>query len=159
VSDRPDGVGGHPLAATVAGLVLFVAGLLIGIGAIEADRTERERRVGTLQAEGIVIAQIKQSSANSATFAPLVAFTTSSGERVTFTARDVDGTSAGMGSTLPVLYHAGNPADARIDRTVRHRVATAIAGAASVLLIALGAYVAWYARRWQAARAEGGGAV
>jgi hypothetical protein len=159
VSDRLDRVAGHPLGATIAGLVLFSAGLLIGVGAIEADRKERERRGGTLETEGTVVAQIRQPSGSAVVFAPLVAFSTASGERVTFTARDVDSTADGIGAKIPVIYHVGNPADARVDRKARRRMGNTIAASAALLLIVFGAYVAWYARRWQAVHAaQTGGA-
>jgi hypothetical protein len=147
VPDRPDGVGRNLLGATIAGLVLFVAGLVIGATTLEADRADRERRQGFVGADGTVITQIKQPTPEGPAYAPVIAFATASGERVSFTAGPADSSTYPLGAKVPVLYRPGNPADARIDRTTVRRVRSLLAGGASLLLMGLGGYVAWYARR------------
>jgi Protein of unknown function (DUF3592) len=149
VSDRPDGVTGNPTGATIAGLVLFLAGLAIGIGTLEADRKDRQLREGTLTAEGTVVAQLKQQTPKGQAYAPLVAFATVSGDRISFTGPAADPNVYWLGAKVPVRYAPGNPSGARIDRTTSGRLRNLIAGTASVLLIGLGGYVAWYARSLQ----------
>ena len=145
--DRPDGVGRNLLGATIAGLVMFVAGLVIGATTLEADRTDRQRREGMVSTDGTVVTQIKQTTSEGSAYAPVIAFATASGERVSFTAGAADSSTYHLGAAVRVLYRPGNPADARIDLTAARRIRTLIAGGASVLLMALGGYVAWYARR------------
>lgn len=155
MSDRPDGLGRNLLGATIAGLVLFIAGLVIGAMTLETDRADRQRRQGFAGADGTVITQIKQPTSEGPAYAPVIAFTTASGERVSFTAGPTDSNAYHLGAKLPVLYRPGNPADARIDTTTIRRARNLVAGAAALLLMGLGAYVAWYAQRANARQIEG----
>jgi hypothetical protein len=147
VSDRPDGVAGNLLGATVAGLVLFVVGLVVGVGVLELDRKERQRQEGAVRAEGTVVAQIKQQTADGTAYAPVIAFSTGTGERVSFTAHTADTRTYYLGANVPVLYQPGNPAGAQIDSSTLRLMRNLLGGAASLLVMSLGAYVAWYARR------------
>jgi hypothetical protein len=47
---------------------------------------------------------------------------------------------------VPLVYDAARPMDAQIDPRAARWTRNAVAGGASVLLMAVGAYVAWYAR-------------
>jgi hypothetical protein len=152
VPDRPDGVA-KPLGATVAGLVLFAVGIVMGAGALEVDRKDRESRQTYAAGDGTVVAQIKRPAGGESAVAPIIAFATGSGERISFTGPVVDPSAYPLGTKVPVLYVPGNPADAKIDDTNRRRIRIVVAGAASILLMFLGGYVAWAARRAEAARA------
>ncbi len=145
--DRSDGVKRKPLGGAIAGLVLFIAGLLVGAGALDADRKDRQLRRDALSAEGTVVAQIKQQTPDGDAFAPLIAFTTAAGERVSFTAKPVDPSVYWLGAKVRVLYPPGNPAAAAIDKTTSRRIRNLLAGGTALLLMALGGYVSWYAQR------------
>jgi Protein of unknown function (DUF3592) len=140
----------HPLGATVAGLVLFVVGLTIGGGALLADFKEREALAGTVRTEGTVVAQIRQRRANDTVSLPVIAFATQSGERVSFTAHETDPSVYHLGAKLQILYRPDNPSDARLASNRSRRTRNTIAAIATVVLVSLGSYVAWYARRWAA---------
>jgi Protein of unknown function (DUF3592) len=150
VSDGPDGVAGHPLGATLAGVLLFTIGLAIAAGTFENEWQEHQRRRGFIQTEGTVVAQIRQQTSSGTQYAPLVAFITASGERISFTAPEHDTTTYYLGAKVLVIYAPENPAAATVDSKTRY-VRVALAAGASLLLVGLGAYVAWYARRWESA--------
>jgi hypothetical protein len=150
VSDRPDGVAGNLLGATIAGLVLFVVGLAVGVGVLESDRRERQRLEGAVRTEGTVIAQIKLQTADGTAYAPVIAFSTGSGERVSFTAHATDPSKYWLGAKVPVRYEPGNPAGAQIDSSTLRLIRNLLGGAGSLLVMSLGAYIAWYARRAEA---------
>jgi len=153
VPDRTDGVAGNPFGATLAAVLLFVLGIAIGAGALNADRKDRELRRGLLHAEGTVVSQIRQHRPEGTAIVPLIAFVTASGERISFTARESDPSVYWLGAKIPVLYQPENPSAARIDKGSPRLLRNVLAGGASLLLICLGAYVAWYARRWEQQRA------
>jgi hypothetical protein len=155
VPDGPDGLAGNTLRAAIAGLVLFVVGLVLGGGALEVDRRDREVRSGLLSAEGTVVAQIKRQTPEGPTFAPLISFVTAAGERISFTGNATDTSTYHLGAKVPVLYEPGNPAGARINTFGARRLRTLVAGVVAVLLMALGGYVAWYARQLDAQRSAG----
>jgi hypothetical protein len=154
VSDRPDGVAGNPVGATIAGLVLFIVGLAVGVGVLESDRRDRQRQEGAIRAEGTVIAQIKQQTSDGRAYAPVIVFSTASGERVSFTAHAFDPSKYPLGAKVPVLYQPGNPAGGQIDTSTLRLIRNLLGGAASLLVMALGAYVSWYARRAEARAAS-----
>jgi hypothetical protein len=149
VPDGPDGLGRGLLGGTIAGLVLFVAGLSIGVAALEIDRRDREQWRGALSAEGTVVAQVRQRRPEGTMYAPVIAFVTASGERVSFTARIAadDPSVYWIGARFPVRYWPEDPANARIDWKTWRRTRNAIGGVLSLALMSFGAYVAWYARR------------
>ena len=139
---RPDGVGGHPLGATIAGVLLFAIGLAIAAGTYESSWKERARRQQLLKAEGKVVAVVGGTNAGR----PVVAFATASGERLSFT--DRRSAPYALGERVTVLYPPENPIAAIIDEG-GVRAKTLLSPAAGLLLAALGAYVAWSARRSQ----------
>jgi hypothetical protein len=81
-----------------------------------------------------------------------VSFETPERERIRFTpVGRSTWRSPKVGDVVPVIYPIGLPEQARIDPRSIRRVRTGIALGAAVLLMALGGYVAWYARRRDAA--------
>jgi hypothetical protein len=140
----------HPVRATLAGILLFVIGLAIGIGAIENFRRERDRLQGWTRAEGEVV-QVLQVSGRSRA---VVGFTAAGGDRIRFT----DPGGAGrrdyrVGERVPVLYPVVDPSAARLDSPAIRWARSIYAGTGALVLMALGIYIAWYARRRDAERA------
>lgn len=141
-----------PIRAALAGILLFVIGLAIGIGAFENYRRERDAIAGWTAADGKVV-QILQSTSGSR---PIVAFTADDGTRIRFTAAVPRGAGTyQVGNTVRVLYPPGDPAAARLESTVIRFARPAFAGAGSIVLIALGGYLAFYARRRALSPADG----
>jgi len=142
----------YPLQAALAGILLFVIGLAIAGGLYQVNEQEQERVRGWLRANGTVVELLKRRSADGDVPIPLIAFTTASGERVSFTV-----TGGGKESpyyvtaSVPVIYPPGHPQDAAIDPRARRWTRNALGGAGALILLGLGGYVAWYASRWQRA--------
>jgi hypothetical protein len=139
----------HPLKAAFAGILLFVIGLAMAGGVYQVNRQEQERLRGWRRADGTVVELLKRPSPEGGALIPLIAFTTASGERVSFT------TTAGarespyyVTAPVKVMYHPDHPEDAMIDTSVRRWTRNAVAGGAALILLGAGAYVAWYASRW-----------
>jgi hypothetical protein len=141
-------VSDHPVGAAYAGVFLFIIGVAIGVSILEANRRERGRLQGWLRADGTVVALL--AGANGAR--PQVAFSAASGERVSFTLQQSPARQFVVGERLPVLYRAEEPRDARLDPRTARWTRNALAACAALLLMTLGAYVAWYARQWDARR-------
>jgi hypothetical protein len=138
----------HPLGAAYAGVFLFIVGLAIGLGSLEINRRERDRLQGWLRADGTVVALLAGANGTR----PQVAFNAATGERVSFTLQHAAGRQYVVGERLPVLYRAQQPEEARLDPRTARWTRNALAAGASLILMALGAYVAWYARQWDARR-------
>lgn len=151
--DGPGRVAGSPLGATFAGLLLFVTGLGIAGATIDAEWKERELRRGSVRTEGTVVAQIRRQTANGADYAPLIAFATTSGERISFTGNVSNPTVYFLGARVSVMYARDNPSAATIDHPTSRLVRHVLAAGAALLLMCLGAYVARYASRWDATSA------
>ena len=133
----------HPVAAAYAGVLLFVIGLGIGGGTLEMHRRQTERMAGWAHAGGTVVDVVHGR--------PLIAFSLPSGDRVSFTAVAAPQREYSISESVPVLYRPDNPTDAAIDPLSARLLRNSIAAGASMVLMALGAYVAWYARRrWEA---------
>lgn len=139
----------YPLRAAFAGILLFVIGLAMAGGVYQINRQEQEGLRGWRRADGTVVELLKRPSPEGGVLIPLVAFTTAAGERVSFT------TNAGarespyyVTAPVKVMYHPDHPQDARIDTSVRRWTRNAVAGGAALILLGVGAYVAWYASRW-----------
>jgi len=130
----------HPVAAAYAGILLFVLGLAIGGGALEVNWRKNERFSGWQRADGTVIDVIRSGH-------PLVGFSLPSGERVSFTALDAGRNDYTLADSVSVLYDPTEPSHAVIDPRGARWVRNAVAAVASLLLMALGGYVAWYGRR------------
>ena len=134
----------HPVAAAYAGVFLFIIGVAIGVGALEVNRRERDRLQGWLRADGTVVTLLAGANGTR----PQVAFSAANGERVSFTLQQSSGRQFVVGRLCPSLYwrRAG---EAR--RIRAHAVDAQRAGRGTALiLMALGGYVAWYARQWDA---------
>jgi Protein of unknown function (DUF3592) len=145
----------HPLGATIAGVVLFVVGMGIAGGVYQINVKERELRRDWISTEGTIAEIMKRRTVDGERFSPLVVFRTSSGTRVSFTGPIADETPRfAIGETVAVRYPSAFPERAEIDYPQRRRLRNAIAIAVAVVLMALGANVAWYASRLQRARAR-----
>jgi hypothetical protein len=139
-------VSEHPVAAAYAGVFLFIIGVAIGVGALEVNKRERDRLQGWLRADGTVVALLAGTNGTR----PQVAFSSASGERVSFTLQQSSERQYVIGEGVPVLYRAEQPGDARLDPRTARWTRTALAAGTSLILMALGGYVAWYARQWDA---------
>ena len=134
----------YPVRATLAGVLLFVIGIAIGAGAYENYRRERDRLLAWVQADGEVVQLLTSPEGRSR---PVVGFKTNTGDRIRFTATGPGANrSYRVGEHLTVLYPAADPASARIDTPAIRWARSVYAGIGSVILMAVGAYVAWYAR-------------
>jgi hypothetical protein len=160
LSERPEGTAAqrrprapkdaYPLRAAFAGVLLFVVGLGIAGNLLRVSRQDQERLSGWSRANGTVVELLKRRTAEGDVTVPLIAFTTPSGDRVSFTAATVNaGPPLYVNAPVKVLFRLENPQEAMIDTSSRRWTRNALAGAAAVLLMALGGYVAWYASRWE----------
>ena len=134
----------YPLRAAFSGVLLFVIGLAIAGGLWRTNAEEQARLSGWRRADGTVVELLKRRD----DLIPLIAFTTASGERVSFTAGADRSEPYYVAAPVKVLYHPDHPQDAVIDTSARRWTRNALAGAAALILVALGGYVAWYASRW-----------
>jgi Protein of unknown function (DUF3592) len=143
----------NPVRATLAGLLLFVIGVAIAGSTLVSDLREREQRRAWVKADGTIVDIFPGPPGG--TPRPVVSFTTPEGERIRFTSTARSGWRVpAVGDAVPVIYPVGLPTEARIDPIGMRRLRTGIAAAAGLLLMALGGYVAWYARRRYAQRAS-----
>ncbi len=138
----------YPMKAAFAGLLLFILGLAIAGGVYQVNREEREQLLGWQRADGTVVELLSRRSAEGTVQVPLIAFTTASGERISFTPKLVKGTSPyDVNAPIQITYHPDHPQDALLDGRTRRWTRNALAGGAALILLALGGYVAWYASR------------
>ena len=135
--------GRHPLRATLAGVLLFAIGAAIGAGAVMNYQREREHLAGWTRTNG----QVMQLLETSAGQRPVIGFVAADGTRFRFTALAARGTSYRVGDAVTVLHPAGDPSGARLEQPLVRWGRPAFAAAGSIVLMVLGAYVAWYARR------------
>ena len=135
----------YPVRATLAGVLLFVIGAAIGGGAYENYRREQDNLLAWVRVDGEVV-QLETTAEGKSR--PVVGFKTNNGDLIRFrpSARDTTA-SYKVGDRVPLLYPAADPAAARIESPARRWARSIYAGAGSVILMALGAYVAWYARQ------------
>ena len=140
----------YPLRAAFSGVLLFAIGVAIGVSLLRTHLQDRERLSEWSRADGTVIELLKRRSAEGEVTVPLIAFTSASGDRVSFTAgTDVKGSGVYINAPMKVLYRAANPQEALIDNSSRRWVRNGLGAAAAVVLMVLGGYVAWYASRWE----------
>ena len=135
----------NPVRASAAGVLLFAIGVAIGGGAIMNYERERQRLLAWNRADGEVV-QLLQVSGGRAR--PIVSFATAGGDRIRFTAmgRTAD-RNYQLGERVPVIYPIGDPAAARIDSPALRWGRSLYAGIGAVVIMVLGGYIAWYARR------------
>jgi hypothetical protein len=139
----------YPLRAAFAGVLLFAIGVAIGVTLLRTHLQDRERLRDWSRADGTVVELLKRRSVEGEVTVPLIAFTTPSGDRVSFTAgADVKGSAVYVNAPVKVLYRAANPQEALIDTPSRRWVRNGLGAMAAIILMALGGYVAWYASRW-----------
>jgi len=134
----------HPLTAAYAGLLLLILGVGLGVYVWELNRREADQITGWERTSGSVVTVFGSGSSTRA----MVAFTTSSGDRINFTARPAMFYRLKSGDAVPVIFPPFNPTHAVIDPARARRWRNVVAGIASLVLIGLGGYVAWYARRY-----------
>ena len=139
----------YPLRAAFAGVLLFVLGLGIAGGVWRTNAEERDRLIGWRRADGTVVELLRRRTADGNMLIPLIAFTTASGERVSFTVAAAGSSPYYVDNAVKVLYHPDHPQDALIDTSARRWTRNALAGAAALILLGLGGYVAWYASRYE----------
>jgi hypothetical protein len=132
----------HPLTAAYAGIVLVILGIGLAVYIWELNRRETDQIVGWQRASGSV-STVFGSGVNTRA---MVSFTTPSGDRINFTARPAVFYRLKPGDTVPIIYPPFEPTHAAIDPARARDWRNILAGVASAVLIALGAYVAWYAR-------------
>ena len=135
--------GRHPLRATLAGVLLFAIGAAIGAGAVMNYQRERDRLAGWTRTNGQVMQLLETSGGQR----PVVGFTAADGTRIRFTAFAARGTSYRVGDSVTVVHPVDDPSAARIDQPLARWGRPAFAAAGALVLMALGAYVAWYARK------------
>ncbi|SRR6266851_7786972 len=137
----------HPLKAASAGILLFIIGLAIAGGLDHVNRQEQEQLRGWRRADGTVVELLKRPSPNGDVPVPLIAFTTTAGDRVSFTANVGTESPYYVNASVKILYHPDHPQDARIDTSARRWIRNGLAGGAALILLGIGGYVAWYASR------------
>ena len=126
------------LGAVAAGILIFIAGLSIGVWGLEQWRAERDRLEIAARAEGTVTGHLNGH--------PMVSFSLPSGDRINFTARGADGADYPVGRHVDVLYRMDLPSEAVIDRPGARRARHGLAAAGALALMAFGGYMAWSAR-------------
>ena len=148
----------YPVRATLAGVFLFLVGMAIAASTVMTELRDREQRAAWVRVEGTVVDTLPGPPNGPPR--PVVSFETPEGERVRFTpiGRSTWRTPQ-TGQTVPVIYPVGLPGEARIDPRSLRLARTGIALGAGLLLMALGGYVARYARRRAEQSAQDGSAV
>lgn len=135
----------YPVRATLAGVLLFVIGVAIGGGAYENYRREQENLLAWVRADGEIVQVLTSAEGKPR---PRVSFKSHSGDLFRFTASGPGANrSYKVGDHVTVLYPAADPEAARIDTPAIRWARSVYAGVGSVILMALGGYVAWYARQ------------
>ena len=138
----------HPLGATIAGVLLFAIGLALGGGLVYVNLQERERFAGWSHADGRVTQVLMHPSASGDVFLPRIVFTTTSGARISFTLPPARRSAHAVNDVVPVLYLDFDPKTAIVEDVSRRRIRNVGGGAAALILVGLGGYVAWYASRF-----------
>ena len=133
---------GHPIGAVAAGILLFVAGLVVGVYTFETFRAEQDRLAIAARADGIVTGHLNGH--------PIVTFTLAGGDRVSFTGTPSNGYPDG--TKVPVLYRIDQPSTAIIDRPFVRWGRYGLLGALSLIVMIVGVYVAHAARNYDARR-------
>lgn len=136
----------YPVRAAMAGIFLFVIGLALGSGLLYMNQQEDERLEGWERAEGVVTDVTPMAPGDRVM--QRTAFATASGERISITIATPKRSAAAVNDKVTVLYPPEEPQRAVVENPVRRRMRNGFGGAASLMLLILGAYLAWYASRW-----------
>ena len=139
MSDSP-----NPIRAAAAGILLFIAGLAVGVYTFEEYRTEADRLAIAARADGIVTGHLNGR--------PLVTFVIPGGDRVSFTATTVGRDDYREGKKVDVLYRMDKPTEAIIDRPHARWGRYIALGGLAAIVMGLGAYIARAARRYDVSR-------
>jgi len=139
VSDRP-----NPLGAAAAGILLFIAGLVVAVYTFEQFRSEQDRLGIAARADGTVTGHLNGH--------PIVTFTVPGGDRVSFTATNVGRDDYRDGKRVDVLYRMDQPSIAIIDSPHARWGRYIALGALSGIVMGVGAYIARAARRFDERR-------
>ncbi len=127
----------RPIGAVTAGILLFIAGLSLGVYTFEEFRNEQDRLSIALRADGVVTGHLNGH--------PIVTFTVPGGDRVSFTATPASGYPDG--TKVDVLYRVDQPSNAIIDRPSLRWGRYAALGVLAGIVMGVGAYIARAARR------------
>lgn len=132
----------RPLTAAYAGVLLVILGIGLGAYNWQLNRREVDQITGWQRTSGTVTTVFGSGSNTRA----MVSFALPSGDRISFTTRPAMFYRLKPGDTVPVIYPPFAPTHAAIDPAIARRWRNIVAGIASAILVAFGAYVAWYAR-------------
>ncbi len=122
-------------------------GVAIAVTVFETERRQRAARSGTVAANGQVVTVLHRRTEDGDAYAPVIAFSTRAGARVSFTGPATGDPSAyWIGKSVRILYPPWDPPHAMLERRGVRYTRNAIAYGGAFALAALGAYVAWYAR-------------
>jgi hypothetical protein len=119
-----------------------ILGIGTGVYVWELNRREADQIAGWERANASVTTVFGAGASTRA----MVSFKLASGDRINFTARPAMFYRLKAGDTVPVIYPPFNPTHAVIDPARARRWRNIIAGCAAAILMALGGYVAWFAR-------------
>jgi hypothetical protein len=117
---------------------------VLGVYAFEQARAEQDRLSIAARAEGTVTGHLNGH--------PQISYALPSGDRISFTARRLGGDDYPAGKKVDVLYRLDQPSEAIVDRPGARRARNALLGSLAIGAMALGAYVSWYARNYDARR-------
>lgn len=132
----------NPLVAVAAGILMFVAGLSLGVWGFEHWRAEQDRLSISARTDGTVAGHLNGH--------PMVSFSLPSGDRITFTALTVGRDDYPVGKRVDVVYRMDLPSDAILDRPHARYARHGFIAIGALMLMALGGYVSWYARNYDA---------
>jgi len=119
-----------------------ILGIALAVYVWELNRREAEQVTGWDRTNATVNTVFGSGTSTRA----MVSFKMPSGDRINFTAHPAMFYRLKPGDTVPVIYPPFDPTHAVIDPSRAQRWRNVFAGCAAALLIALGSYVAWYAR-------------
>jgi hypothetical protein len=129
---------------------LFTIGLGFAGAAYESSRQTTVLQPGWLAATGSVTDVLTRDHGGRRISQAIIAFKAPSGDLVSFTDPNPSARSPySVGQSVPIVYPGDSPQRAIIDPRQRLWMRTAAAGAAALVLMCLGGYVAWYASRLQ----------
>ena len=136
----------YPVRATLAGVLLFVIGMAIAGSTVVTERRAREQGGAWIEASGTVVEVLPAPSSGPPRL--VVSFESPDGDIIRFRSTGRSSwRTPGVGATVPVIYPVGLPSEARIDPRSIRWTRLGIALGASLVLMGLGGYVAWYAQR------------